>query len=207
MLKDCFYNGKRIAMRAVLPVSLLMLASCGGNGDSAGNYPKDFATMNDSQKVAYMMQNVTPDSVARFICDAALGKNSAKINSLSEATLHAYENYKDADLQTFSTAYDEYAESLPLNEKMRLRKLAAQDDPMGLGYELGLEYVNMIRVDHKSAAQVEKEIAALKSECQKNPEDSLTFGRFMKGFKVALEVDGSADVPREIYNKYVSDRN
>lgn len=159
--------------------------------------------MSDAQKVAYVMQSATPDSVARFICRASLGEiKGVKIDTLANATLYAYETYKDTDLQTFAQAYDAFAESLPLDRKMKLRKLAAEQDPMGLGYELGLEYVNRIRMDHKTASDVEAEIKALKDVCDQNPEDSATFTRFMKGFKVALSMDGSNELPGEIYRKY-----
>lgn len=204
MLKNYFSGAVRLFLPGVTASIALILSGCGSKDDSNG-LPANFASLGDAQKVAYMMKSVTPDSVARFICDASLGKTVVRIDSLAEATLYAYENYRDADLQTFSVAYDEYAENLPLDEKMRLRKIAAQDDPMGLGYELGLEYVNIIRLDHKNATTVESEISALRRECLRNPEDSLTFKRFMKGFKVALEVDGSTDIPREIYNKYTRD--
>lgn len=182
---------------------LLMASSCGSKGSGKSSFPKDFSRMNDSRKVAYVMKNAAPDSVARFICRAALGEiEGVRIDTLSSATLYAYENYKDDDLQTFAIAYDEFAESLPLDKKMTLRKLAAEEDAMGMGYQLGLEYVNAIRVNHKNAVEVEKEIAALKRVCSRNVEDSSTFTRFMKGFKVALEVDGGNEIPREIYNKY-----
>ena len=180
-----------------------LAGACGDGKDGEGNFPKNVAFMSDSQKVAYVMRKAKPDSVARFICNASLGKvPGVKIDTLANATLYAYEHYKDADLQTFSAAFDEYTSSLPLNEKMMLHKLAADKDPMQMGYELGLEYVNDIRVNHKDEARVEQEIAALKRVCSKNPEDSLTFVRFMKGFKVALDYDKPGDIPRRIYEKY-----
>lgn len=188
-------------MIGLLAGLLAMLSACGG--DKSVKLPSEVTSMSDTEIVAYIMQKESPDSVARFICNAALGKiEGVKIDTLANATLYAYENYKDDKLQSFAAAYDEYAEKLPLDEKMMLRKLAAIEDPMGLGYTLGLEYVNSIRVDHKNATQVEKEIASLKSACAKNPEDSLTFKRFMTGFKVALDYDGANEIPREIYNKY-----
>ena len=183
-------------------VIIALISSCGGKDKSGANLPGDFAARSDAQKVAYMMKNASPDSVARFICRGALGEiPGVKIDTLANATLYAYEHYKEAELQTFSVAYDEFAESLPLDRKMKLRKLAAEEDAMGMGYQLGLEYVNSIRMDHKNAAEVEAEIAALKKACE-NPADSATFTRFMKGFKVALEYDGNNEIPREIYNKY-----
>lgn len=181
----------------------IALAACGSGRNDGSSFSGEGEKMTDSEIVAYMMKQATPDSVARFICHAALGDISGvKIDTLANATLYAYENYKDGDLQTFSLAYDSFAESLPLDRKMTLRKLAAIDDPMALGYELGLEYVNNIRMDKKNAATVEAEIAALKKVCSKNPDDTATFTRFMKGFEVALKIDSGSDVPREIYRKY-----
>lgn len=213
-MESIFYNRMRLGIRSIyrsfatgtlyLAVMLtLIVAGCGNGKDNTSNFPKNFSGLSDSAKVEYMMSHVSPDSVARFICDASLGKiEGVMIDTLSNATLYAYENYHDDDLQSFSTAYDEYAEHLPLDEKMRLRKLAAQEDAMGMGYALGLEYVSMIRLDHKNASVVEAEIAALKRACDAEPEDSLTFERFMKGFKVALQQDNGSDVPEEIYKKY-----
>ncbi len=190
-----------LAMSAILMSGLMM--SCGGSEGSTSNFPKDFNKKSDEEKVAYLMKTASPDSVARFICRAALGEiPGVKIDTLAIATLYAYETYKDKNLETFSHAYDSFADGLPLDKKMMLRKLAAMEDPMQLGYALGLEYVNSIRLDHKNAKTVEEEIAALKKVCSQNPEDSAMFPRFMKGFEVALEIDGAGDVPKEIYIKY-----
>lgn len=195
-------NMRRGFCALAVGLALLPLCSCGG-GKEKDSFPSNVNEMSDIEIVDYMMKRVSPDSVARFICRASLGKiEGVKIDTLANATLYAYENYKDDNLQTFAAAYDEYSEGLPLDEKVTLRKLAAVDDPMGLGYTLGLEYVNSIRADHKNAKEVEAEIAALKRACEKNPEDSLTFKRFMTGFKVALEYDGSNEIPMEIYQKY-----
>ncbi|MDE5843385.1 MAG: hypothetical protein K2H35_06590, partial [Muribaculaceae bacterium] len=194
-----------LSVRVILAAGMvagLLLSGCGSKGNG-GSFPADMGKMSDAEKVAYVMKSATPDSVARFICRASLGDiEGVRIDTLANATLYAYETYKDADLQSFAQAYDSFAESLPLDRKMKLRKLAAEQDPMGLGYELGLEYVNRIRMDRKSAASVEAEINALKKVCSENPDDSATFTRFMKGFKVALTMDGGADIPLEIYHKY-----
>lgn len=177
--------------------------SCGRGKQDVSLFPADFVRMDDAAKVKYMMERVTPDSVARFICDASLGRvEGVRIDTLSMATLYAYEHYKDDDLQSFQTAYDAYADNLPLADKMRLRKLAASDNPDALGYQLGLEYVNDIRTGRRPASEIEAEIAALKRVCDASPEDSLTFERFMKGFKIALDYDGADGIPRQIYNKY-----
>ena len=198
---------KRICKAMRVPGSLLIacavLFSCGHGGQDASSFPADFSKMDDEAKVKYMMATVSPDSVARFLCDASLGRiEGVKIDTLSMATLYAYEHYQDDDLQSSQTAYDAYADNLPLADKMRLRKLAASDNPDALGYQLGLEYVNDIRTGRQPAADIEAEISALKRVCDASPEDSLTFERFMKGFKIALDYDGSEGIPRQIYNKY-----
>lgn len=188
---------------AVLLIPAFTLPGCGGEKKSASALAEALAGMNDAAKIHYMMNKVTPDSVARFICDASLGRlEGVKIDTLSMAALYAYENYKDEDLQSFQAAFDAYAENLQLPDKMKLRKLAASDNPDALGYQLGLEYVDDIRTGKMSSAQVESEIAALKKVCEQNPEDSLTFHRFMTGFKVALDQDAGNGVPRQIYEKY-----
>lgn len=179
-----------------------MAAGCGKKGKEADMAAR-LSGMSDLAIMQYMMENVSPDSVARFICDASLGKiEGVKIDTLSMAALYAYETYKDDDLQSFQTAFDGYADNLPLADKMRLRKLAASDNPDALGYQLGLEYVNDIRTGKKQGKDVEAEIAALKTLCEASPEDSLTFKRFMTGFKVALDQDGSDGIPKQIYEKY-----
>lgn len=186
-------------------VGLSVLTGCGNNENNNSALPFNGKKLTDEQKVEYMMKNATPDSVARFICRASLGEiKGVKIDTLANATLYAYEHYKDDDLQTFSQALTSFAEELPLSKRMRLLQLEAEQDPTGLGYQLGLEYVNDIRMNKKNAAAIEKEIAELKKECQKNPEDSATFTRFTKGFKVALDLDGSSDIPAQIYDKYSS---
>lgn len=197
---------KRSAFPALLLLAgISLLGGCGKGEDNETILPNNGKNMSDAQKVEYMMKHASPDSVARFICEASLGElKGVKIDTLANATLYAYENYKDDDLQTFAQALSAYAESLPLGKRMRLRQLEAEQDPTGLGYQLGLEYVNDIRMNKKGVKEIEKEIADLKKECMKNPEDSATFTRFSKGFRVALDMDGSSDIPIQIYNKYSS---
>lgn len=202
-LKLVSKSSKALMAVVLAAMCLPVITACGDKDNANSAFPKDFNKKTDEEKVAYMMKQATPDSVARFICYAAMGDiPGVKIDTLAMATLYAYENYKDKDLDTFGHAYDTFSEQLPLHKKMLLRKLIATEDPMQLGYSLGLEYVNSIRIDRKSAKAVEEEIAQLKSECAKNPEDSAMYTRFLKGFQVALTIDGSSDVPKEIFNKY-----
>lgn len=206
-MKVSLLSNPCVGWRPLMAFALLILAvvSCGKKESSETILPNNGKGMTDEQKVAYLMKTTTPDSVANLICRAAIGEEkSFKIDTLANAMFYCYENYTDEDLQTFSNAVDTYTESLPLNLKMKLLKLEGQDDEMAIGYELGLAYVNVIRLEKRDAASIEKEIAALKTHCDKNPEDSAMYKRFLTGFKVALDMDGNADIPAQIYKKYSS---
>ena len=178
-----------------------VLGSCGSKGGS-GDFPENFDKIGDAGRVAYMMKTVSPDSVARFICDASLGKvEGARIDTITTATLYAYENYKNDDLSLFSDEFDNYSANLPLPEKMKIYSLSGKTDPQGLGYQFGLEYVNSIRMKRMKAEDVEKELAEFKKAC--GP-DHDTYRRFVKGFKTVLELDKGNDLPADIYNRFIN---
>lgn len=180
-----------------------ILFSCGSK-DKADNtdYPDKLKSIGDIGRVEYMMKTakVTPDSLARFIIYGALGNNpNAPIDSLGIATNYAYEHLRGQDLDEFSVAYDNLVESLPLKDKMKIYKKGASDNPQGLGYKLGLEYLMSIRDQSKTAEEVRKEIKAFEKACGS---DTATYRRFMIGFQTALKADGSVDIPEEIYREY-----
>lgn len=179
--------------------AVVSVCSCGGKNGS-GDFPDNFGTIGDAGRVSYMMKNVTPDSVARFICDAALGKvEGARIDSLPTATLYAYEHYKNTDLASFAAQYDAYSQSLPLEEKMKLYALAGSYDPQQLGYQLGLEYVGNIRSKKMTADQVAAELKEFKKACGN---DHDTYKRFVKGFKVVLELEKGNGISGDIYSRF-----
>lgn len=179
--------------------AVVSVCSCGGKNGS-GDFPDNFGTIGDAGRVSYMMKNVTPDSVARFICDAALGKvEGARIDSLPTATLYAYEHYKNTDLASFAAQYDAYSQSLPLEEKMKLYALAGSYDPQQLGYQLGLEYVGNIRSKKMTADQVAAELEEFKKACGN---DHGTYKRFVKGFKVVLELEKGNGISGDIYSRF-----
>lgn len=195
---------KKLLLICGIAITLLCFYNCGGNdGNGLKDLPKNFNSMSDSQKVAWMMEKVTPDSLARFLFQAALGRiPGVKIDTLAMATLYAYENYKDSALIAFSDEYDRYPQSLSLPDRMKVYIIAGRSDPMGLGYSLGLEYVNQIRENQMSTQQIDAELKALKEVCGT---DTMMFDRFMKGFRVALKVDHGHNLPESIYNKYIQD--
>lgn len=188
---------------AVLAVSLsLTVGSCSSGKKSDGSYPADFNSIGDAGRVDYMIKHASPDSVARFIILGALGKNSgARIDTLAIATNHAYETLKGDALDSFSIAYDDLVESLPLADKMKVYVLAGSEDPQGLGYKLGLEYMSNIRNENKTVKDVEAELKAFEKACGN---DTAMYRRFMIGFRTVLEVDRGHDVPEEIYNRFAN---
>jgi len=95
---------------------------------------------------------------------------------------------------------DNYMTELPLPDKMRMLAIAGTTDPQGLGYELGLEYANNIRDNTKTLPQVEKEIEALRDACGS---DTVTFQRFMIGFKTVLKIDSGRGLPAGIVERYM----
>lgn len=185
--------------------TLLVAAStsCGGGGDDgAGNFPEDFNARGDAAKVAYVMEHATPDSVARFIVLASLDKiPGARIDSLANASLYAYENYADSALTVFSDEFDSFSSRLPLPERMRIIAKAGLIDPQGLGYELGLHYVDQIRDRKMSVDEVRKEIEALRKACASDPK---TFERFLSGFKTVLRIDRGKDLDQKIYDTFIN---
>lgn len=185
----------------LLTMVTLALTGCGkskNNGDSG--FPENFNALPDTARVAFVMKHATPDSVARFICNASLGKvEGAKIDSLAVATNYAYEKYTGEDIDNFSVEYDSFVASLPLPEKMKMYALAGVEDPQGLGLQLGLEYMQAIRDRNMTAQDVETEIEAFRKAC--GSDDDL-YQRFLTGFRTVLQVDSGQDVPKAIFEKY-----
>lgn len=148
------------------------------------------------------MSRVSPDSLARFIIYSALGDNTnARIDTLATATNYAYEHLRGEDLDKFSTEYDAVVEGLPLGKKMKAYQLGGAEDPQGLGYKLGLEYMTSIREGNKKVDDIKKELVEFKKACG---QDTAMYRRFIIGFHTVLEVDRGTDVPEEIYRTFVA---
>lgn len=86
-------------MKSLLNVGTLLsltfalgITACGHKEKSGSKYPANFNSIGDAGRVDYMIAHTSPDSVARFIIQSALGKNpDARIDTLAIATNHAYE--------------------------------------------------------------------------------------------------------------------
>lgn len=197
---NCSQGPCRVALSCIC---FMALASCGSKHVvEEKSLPDNFNALSDTAKVAYMMKIVEPDSVARFICNAALGKSDGiNIDTLAIASAYAYEHYTDSCLVAFSRELDYYSANLPLADKMTVYLMAGQEDPQRLGYELGLEYVSHIRENKMKVEDVKREIEAFKTACG---EDSLTYVRFIKGFQTVLQVDHGKDLPENIYKEFIN---
>lgn len=179
---------------------LMSLAACKSGESDSASYPPGFEKMTDEERVTYVMQNVSPDSLARFVVDGALGRNpKAPIDSLAIANLYIYEHLRAEDLDAYSMQYETYVESLPLNDKMKIYMLEGSEDPAKIGYKLGLEYLGTIREHNKKADEVEKELKSFKKACGN---DTDTYRRFIIGFHTVLEVDSGKDIDREVYTRF-----
>lgn len=149
----------------------------------------------------FLMANMRPDSVALYICDAAMGKKYDTNIDLAEAKSYAYEHYNENQVLAFEQACSEYAESLPLNERVKFTKLENLEDVESYSYELGLSYIGNIREEKKDIKEVEDDLEKLMKECQ---DDKEFYKRFIKGFKTALEYDRHHDLDDKIYLKFIS---
>ena len=184
-------------------LSLSVCTGCGrGNDSDAGKLPDNFLELSDAQRMEAVMKAMPADSTAHFLINAALGKIAgARIDTLALATLYAFENYPEVDAALFSSSYDDYAASLPLNDKMRLYAMIGKVDAQQMGYQLGLEYVGYIRDNQRTPDEIEAELKAFKTACG---DDKDTYTRFLKGFKAVLAADHGADLPKGIYERFIN---
>lgn len=202
-IKGIMPEMRRIAgVTAAMALAVTLPVSCGGEKGAKNSYPANFDKIGDVGRINWLSGRVAPDSLARFIIYGSLGQvKGARVDTLAIATNAAYEKLKGQDLDKFSATYDALVESLPLADKMKVYAMAGTEDPQGLGYRLGLEYINTIRNDHKKVADVSRELEAFRKACAT---DTATYRRFVIGFKTALENDHGKDLSEEIYNTFIN---
>lgn len=182
---------------------LVIFSSCKKKNDGHhADVPKEFTSMSDRERVNYLVDNVTPDSVARFLVDASLGDiEGVKIDTLIIAQGAAYEKYENQpdEMAIFSSELERYAASLDLTRKKKLYAMSGMHDPEGFGYDLGLEYVNNIREKKLNLKDVTEEITEFRNSCTGS---LATYNRFVKGFKIALQLD-HVGVPADVYQRFM----
>ena len=169
-------------------LALIMLAGCGGKKKGEGSFPDNFGTIGDAGRVEYMWR--TEGQV-----------EGAKNDTLAIATSYAYDHLKGEALDQFGARYDAIVNTLQLADKMKIYAQAGIEDPQGLGYRLGLEYLSTIRDNHLDVKAIKQELEAFRKACAN---DTDTYRRFMIGFRTVLKVDSGRDVSREVYDTFTN---
>lgn len=186
-------------------MAILAIGTVGCKKESDGDrngLPGNFAKMTDQERMAYLMRQADPDSVAHFLCYAFLGRvPGASIDTLAMAYLYAIENYRGEDAEKFGTAFELVLKELPLADKMHTQFALGLADTLSVGYDLGLGYVSQIRRRDMKPKEIDEDIANFRKKCGS---DTATYNRFVRGFKLALEVDKGKDLSNEIYTRYIS---
>ncbi len=196
---------KRFQLFTVISLSLpIVMGAVGckrGNGDGDGVYPENFNAIGDAGRVAYIMRNAEPDSVARFIYDGALGKlQGAKIDTLGVAITYVNEKYTGEKLDKYYIAAENLKARMSLADKMRVYTMEGYEDPEGVGFTLGLEYMQNIRERNLQVDDIRTEIEAFRKATRQDPQ---TFNRFLIGFKTVLKNDRNKDLPMAVYNAFI----
>ncbi|MDE6716830.1 MAG: hypothetical protein K2J70_01440 [Muribaculaceae bacterium] len=194
---------KMMVFLASIAVAMLAMTGCGKKGaESDSGFPKDFAKLSDTEKVAYVMRTSSPDSVARFVIEAALGqKKGLRIDTLAIAEDYAMTNYTGEKLEDYIRESTRLKEEITLSQRFILFNRVKTNDPVSFGLELGLGYLSRVREKNLSAKDVEKEIEDFRKVCG---EDTATYRRFVTGFTEALRLDKDKDVKKEIYEKFIN---
>jgi len=193
----------KVSLFAAAGCLLLIASACGGDGKKKkSGFPDNFDTIGDAGRVAYVMGTSTPDSVARFIINTALGRvPGARFDTLANVNLYVFSTYSSKDQDTFSEEYQKLESELTLTERMTLFKKMESEDSREFGLDLGLAYVSRIRDRNMNVDEVDREIKEFRKACGS---DSMTYIRFVKGFTTALEYDKGKDVKKEIYDRFAS---
>lgn len=194
-------NTHRTALAILAAVVLIGLAGASCSKKNKNGLPDNFATLPPEGQMAYLIESMPLDSVARFICETAMGKAGDARIELQPAVEYAFGNLPEDSAAVFWNALMAYKLELPLNEQVRLTKLMGFEDMEQYGYDLGLSYVGEIRVEQKDINTISEELSSLQQECKSDPE---FYKRFMKGFKTALEYDRHHDLDDKIYLKFIS---
>lgn len=191
-----------VSIKRGLPfVFVILLTLIGCSKKEGNNLPDNFNNLSNEDKMEFLITNLPPDSTANLICNIAMGKvHNARIE-LQSALLYAYEKYDESDLVAFQLALQQYQNSLPLHEQVRITKLLGMEDMDQYGYNLGLSYVGLIRAEQKDIKTITDELQKLQKECKSDPD---FYVRFMKGFKTALKYDRHHDLNDKIYLKFIS---
>ena len=150
--------------------------------------PENFNEWSDSTKISFVMKRVSPDSTARFLCLAALGRlPEAKIVSFKDAVGHVYMAYEDSAKIVFYNEINDFPTKLPLEDKLRLYVMAGDGKPGRLGYRLGKEYAAGLHSGNITETEVLEEINVIENLLGDNKTDR---EKFKAGLKTSLSQGG-----------------
>lgn len=191
----------------LFPVVCLLLfggAACHKNkSDLKSDFPADFANFTDEQRMEYIMKRAEPDSVARFLFYATLGKiPGVRIDTLANANLYVLETYQGEDLERFVAEFKGMQQTLSLSDMLEFGLITG--DTLTVGYEMGLNYVARIRDRQMKIKQIDQEMAEFRKTCGA---DTATYTRFLKGFREALKLDRGRDIPAGVFERYSLQEN
>ena len=175
---------------SILALIFLVTIFMGCNDHKSSAFPEDFVNKTDTAKIAFLMEKVNPDSVARFIGYSALYENDSirRIKDFPQAVRFAYIKYNEQDRIPFSIALQKFTDSIPLEKRLYIYKLASPGNLDRLGFLLGKDYLeteNYIpgKLDD---SQIEKIniINVFKKICNS---DTASFKSFLEGFTLAIK--------------------
>lgn len=160
--------------------SVLIFGACSGNkGGVPGGLPDNFENLSDTAKVSHFIKKMEPVDVARIICDASIGENQdIKIDTFTNAVSFAYATYNGEARKQFSEEINRYADSKPMEQRLKLYVLAGERNLRRMGYSLGKEYSERVANKTMTAQEVNQEINILKNICGN---DTMKFNMIMRG--------------------------
>lgn len=127
-----------------------------------------------------------PDSMANFLCEAALGKiPNIKMKSFNNNVIYAYNLYPDSLRSTFLQSIDNFADNSNSQDKVALYILAGGNDLKRTGFKFGREIFSRIKNNSEDSLSVFREII----EFQKQLVAENDFNEFYIGFKTASNLE------------------
>lgn len=169
----------------ITAVTGIVSVSCGGKNSSSDGNGMPGANATDREKVEYVARMYGPDSLARFICYAALDKSpDGHIDSLAMAQVYALELYaaEEDKVVKFSRTFEETVENLPLTDAYRLTKMTGTLDETQMPLDLGLHYGARVRREKLEPARVKADTTALARMVEPH-----FFQLFVEAFETAMK--------------------
>lgn len=159
---------------------MTFLGSCGTIENL--RLPEEFFTLKEEEKIDWLRINLTPDSVARLICNNASDLDTLmRIEDIGATLRILYTQYNDSDRYVFGNEVNRHSAALPSQNKMKLYKRAQRENPRRFGYMYGKDCC----LNQTDTISVASDLRALKEICDN--EDSY-FQLFREGMVTAVKI-------------------